>query len=235
MFASLIVELYKYIKENNIELQRVKEFLSHLNSQRLTASDDKPLLQNVVTQVEKISTLADLLLFLNQFWSFYNYKLLERLFKKVDTNKAEAKLREYIFSLEALRVVEMPPLIQPFFNGDSYHSDLLELRLLPNSLLALSVEELLSIHLRVANVLGIEIYAVLLKEIKIAEDKLEYLVPECVQFDVDMMASLPWSSLREEKIIGISFKSFNSDCTLQPLTNKGNNHILIKCLICLSS
>ena len=234
MFGSLIVEFYKCIKENNIELQRMKEFLIHLNSQRLTASDDKPLLHNVVTQDENISTLADLLLFLNQFWSFYNYKLLERLFKKYDTNKAEGKLREYIFSLEALRVVEMPPLIQPFFNADSYHSDLLELQLLPNSLQALSVEELLSIHLRVATVLGIEIYALLLKEIKVAEDKLKYLVPVCVQFDPEMMVSLPWSSLREEKIVGISFKDFNSDCTLQQLPYKGNNHILIKCLNCLS-
>ena len=234
MFASLIVELYKCIKENNIELQRVKEFLLHLNSQRLTASDDKPLFHNVVTQVEKISNLADLLLFLNQFWSFYNYKLLERLFKNLDINKAEARLKEYILFLEALRVVEMPPLIQPFFNGDSYHSDLLKLQLLPNSLQALSIEDLLPIHLRVANVLGIEIYALLLKEIKVAEDKLEYLVPECFKFDSAMMASLPWSSLREEKIVGISFKSFNSDCTLQQLTNKGNNYILIKCLICLS-
>ena len=229
MFASVIVELYKCMKENNIELQRVKEFLLHLNSQRLTASDDKPLLHNVVTQVEKISTSADLLLFLNQFWSFYNYKLLERLFKNIDINKAEACLKEYIFTLEALQVVEMPPLIQPFFNGDSYHFDLLELHLLSNSLQDLFAEELLLIHVRVATVLGIEIYALLLKEIKIDEDKLKYLVPVSVQFSLDMMASLPWSSLREEKIIGMSFKGFNSYCTFQQLTNKGNNHILIKC------
>ena len=234
MFASVIVELYKCIKENNIKLQRVKEFLLHLNSQRLTVSDDKPLLHNVVTQVEKISTLADLLLFLNQFWSFYNFNLLERLFRKFDANKAEGKLREYILSLEALRVVEIPPLIQPFFNGDSYHFDLLELRLFPNSLQALPVEELLPIHFRVATVLGIEIYALLLKEIKVSEDKLEYLVPVCVQFDPEMMASLPWSSLREDRIVGISFKDFNSDCALQQLTYKSNNHILIKCLNCLS-
>ena len=222
MFASLIVELYKCIKENNIELQRVKEFLFHLNSRRLRITEDKPLLHKAISQVEKLFTLSDLFLFLNQFWSFYNFKLLEKLFIKFDSYRAKPQLKEYILSLEALKVVEMPPLIQPFYNIDSYQSDLLELRLCPNSLCGLSVGDLLQIHGRVATVLSIEHYALLLKEVKIDEDKLEYLVPECVQFDPDMMASLPLSSLREEKIIGISFQDFNSDCT-----NKGNYYFRI--------
>ena len=217
MFASLIVELYKCIKNNSIELQRVKEFLLQLNSRRLRITEDKPLLHKAISQIEKVFTLPDLFLFLNQFWSFYNFKLLEKLFIKFDNYKGKAHLKEYILSFEALKIVEMPPLIQPFYNVDSYQSDLLELRLCPNSLHGLSAGDLLQIHGRVATVLSIEHYALLLKEVKIDDDKLEYLVPECVQFDPEMMASLPLSSLREEKIIGISFKSFNSDCT-----NKGS-------------
>ena len=219
MFASLIVELYRSIKESQMELQSVKEFLSRLNSQQLRKSGDKPLLHKVLSQIEDMPNIADLLLFLSQFWSFFNYKLLEKLVNKFDSYEAKAKLKEYILFLDALRVVEMPPLIQPFFNTDSYHSDLLEVRLLPNSLQALSAEELLHIHVRVATVFRIEYHALLLQEIKIADDILEYLVPVCVQLDVDRMTSLSLSSLRHDKVIGISFKDFN--CDYSPL-DKGN-------------
>ena len=219
MFASVIVELYRSIKESQMELQTVKEFLCHLNSQQLRMSEDKPLLHKVLSQVEDITNIADLFLFLSQFWSFFNYKLLEKLVNKFGNYKAKEKLKEYILFLEALRVVEMPPLIQPFFNGDSYHSDLLELRLCPNSLQALSAEELLLIHIKVATLLSIEHCALLLQEIKIADDILEYLVPVCVQLNVDRMSSLPLSSLRHEKVIRISFKDFN--CDYSP-ADKGN-------------
>ena len=202
-----------------MELQTVKEFLCHLNSQQLRMSEDKPLLHKVLSQVEDITNIADLFLFLSQFWSFFNYKLLEKLVNKFDNYKAKEKLKEYILFLEALRVVEMPPLIQPFFNGDSYHSDLLELRLCPNSLQALSAEELLLIHIKVATLLSIEHCALLLQEIKIADDILEYLVPVCVQLNVDRMSSLPLSSLRHENVIRISFKDFN--CDYSP-ADKGN-------------
>ena len=172
----------------------------------MTTPKERPLLCKVKDEIEKISSLADLFLFLNQFWSFYNYNLLEKLFKKIDSNKAEAKLKEYIVFLEALKVVEMPPLIQPYYNADSFHSDLLELRMQPNSLQTLLAEELLQTHKAIASALSIEHYALLLKQIKLADDKLVFLVPECVELGGDMMSSLSWSSLRENRIVGFSFK-----------------------------
>ena len=219
MFASLIVELYRSIKENEIELQKIKEFLFHLNCQRLTKPEDKPLLHKAITQIDAISTLADLFLFLNQFWSFFNYKLLERFFIEFDS---KAKLQSYVSFLEALKVVEVPPLVQPFYNVDCYYSDLLELRMQPNSLQALSTDELLHIQHRVATALSIENYALLLKEIKIVEDKLEYLVPVCVQFDAKRMGSLLLSSLGEEKVIGVSLKNFSNGGILEQYVDEGN-------------
>ena len=160
----------------------------------------------MIGEVENISSLSDLFLFLSQFWSFFNYSLLERLLKEIGSNKAEAHFEEYIYSLEALKVVEMPPLIQPYYNADSFHSDLLELRMKPNSLQTLLAEELLQTHKAIAFALSIEHYALLLKQIKLADDKLVFLVPECVELGDDMMCSLPWSFLRKNKIVGFSFK-----------------------------
>lgn len=215
-FASLIIEFYRSIKDLD-DLDQVKKYLVDIDVFKVRKASHKKLLQNVKNEVMKASTAFNLVLILKSYWSFCNHFLLGRMIRKFVSEAAKEKLTQYVISLEALPIAELPSLIQPIANTDSYHSQLLILKMKKN-ILNISGESLGEIHESVATLLDIVSYALLLKRISKGSNGLEYLIPNCVTFTID---TLDLTTLQDAQVHSISFGGTSRNCC------KGKSKLLL--------
>ena len=203
-FASLIVGFVKFITLNGITFQDVKSFIADdLVAKQLTGQEIVLSLP-LFTNIKEKSTLRDLMLHLNKYWSFFNFALLEKLIKKFmrDDN---AELKQYISNLEELSVIELPVLVHPHNHVEGFSSDTLSVTMVPE-FSSFSCEKLRIIHSRIAGIFRIECFALLLKEIKQNENKLEFIVAETAYIDVQKLTDLDLHSFEELYIDAIEFQ-----------------------------
>lgn len=209
-FASLIVELYKSIKN---KLSEAKLYLQTSIYVFQNRADPGQLFQGIKSEIENAETAADLMITLNSFWSFFNYFLLYKMIRKFCSGDViTTALSKYVNSIEEVSLGRCPPLIQPFTEGKCFHTDLLILKLRESTI---NGDILYQIHRSIARWLTIESHALLLKRIKKGTNELEFLIPKCVTVTSDMpfppqLVDLPvLSILFQEQVIGCSEKSMS--------------------------
>ena len=200
-FASLVVEFYRSIKERLPEAKQYLQGSVCVFQLRSKADfDSKLFVKSVLEEIENTSTAADLIIILNSFWSFYNYHLLSGMIRNLCSSNEDlnSNLMKYINSLDALPVIEYPPLVQPYTNEECFQSDLLIVEV--EKLNGINGDTLNQIHSSVARWLNIEFHALLLKRIKKKTNELEYLIPKCVTTAVLVALSLLYAP-----VLSISF------------------------------
>lgn len=203
MFASLIVEVYRSINESENNLKRVKDFLCKLKIFKCRSANNEFLLHHILDEIKSAQSAFDLILLLMPYWSCYNYKLLDKLIHTIGSEKVKEKLRCFVLSLKALKMFELPPLIQPVTNECAYHSELLVVEV-QCDFTKDSFEELWQIQEHIATLLENENYSLLLKRIRKDSSRLEYFIPNVLNVNLKQFSqSIP--SLQELGIVGISF------------------------------
>lgn len=113
MFASLVVEIISSIKSSEVKLEMLKQFIFELQTQNSKAKSQQPFLKPIISEIEGASTAKDLIFVLNEYWSFFNYELLEYILNHIGNKDAKKKLHLYLECLKALRVAELPVLLHP--------------------------------------------------------------------------------------------------------------------------
>ena len=206
-FASLIVELYKSIKNKFSEAKRYLQTSIYVFQKR---ADQGQLFQGIESEFKNAKTSADLIINLNSFWSFFNYFLLYKMIRKFCGDDVIATaLSKYVNSIDEVPPELYPPLIQPFTKDECFHTDMLILKLGESTI---NGDILYQIHTSIARWLTIESHALLLKRIKKATNELEFLIPKCVIVTFDM----PFPpQLVELPILSISFQEQVIECSAE--------------------
>ena len=202
-FASLIVELYKSIKNKFSEAKHYLQTSIYVFQKR---ADQGQLFQGIESEIENAETLADLMITLNSFWSFFNYFILAKMIRKFCSNEViETNLSSYVNSIEEVSPELYPPLIQPFTKDECFHTDLLILKLKASIVNGNIIYE---IHLSVARWLTIESHALLLKKMKKGTNELEFLIPKCVI----VTSGMQFPHQLAESVLSISFQEKVIEC-----------------------
>lgn len=203
MFASLIVELVRSLTKET-DLSTIRMFVAELVPQRSAKQTGEfiPIFRDVdISQLN----LRDLMLLLNEYWSFFNCSLLEKLIKKFGSQEAKADLKLYVTYLQELLLSEIPVLLhhRPTVKGFSLDTLIVTTKPIFSSL---TVDDLLQVRDSIARILRIERFALLLRRIKKDENQLEFLVAETGKENLLLFNQLELSSLNEAYIFSISFQ-----------------------------
>ncbi|XP_019848953.1 PREDICTED: uncharacterized protein LOC109580354 isoform X2 [Amphimedon queenslandica] len=204
-FASLIVELYKSIKNKFSEAKLYLQTSIYVFQNRAHPGQ---LFEGIESEIKNAETAADLTIALNSFWSFFNYFLLYKMIRKFcSSDVITTTLSKYVNFIEEVPPGQYPPLIQPFTKGECFHTDLLILKLRESTI---NGDILYQIHRSVARWLVIESHALLLKRIKKGTNELEFLIPKCLAVTSDM----PFPpQLLELPVLSISFQEQVIECS----------------------
>lgn len=209
-FSSLVVDVVKFLTLENVTVQKVKDFVSDLVAERFT--EQVVELSAMFSNIEEISTLRDLILYLNKYWSFFNFTLLEKLIKKFKINDAEIK--QYISNLQEVSIQELPVLVHHPQSIEGFTKETLSVTMIPG-FFDLSCEELLLFHQRLTDTLRIERFALLLRQINQTENKLEFTVAETANIDVYKLNSLDLHSLEECYVSAVEFQGTKQSQTYE--------------------
>lgn len=208
MFASLIIQFIKSLFSQGIDCGDLKLFLSEdlvLQRSNETSLRYLPLLHSNL--MKDISTIKDLMLLLNSYWSFFNYSLLEKLIKRFGGQKIKDDiLKNYVTQLQELSMSEIPVILHHLPRVEGFCKDHLIVTMAPEFFTSPSVDDLLLIHDGVARVLRIERFGLLLRHINTVKHQVNFLIANTSKENLLEFSQLDMSSLKEIKIVSIEFQ-----------------------------
>ena len=201
MFASLLLMLLKSMASETMNLSDIKEFICELLPLRSIKSIAVvPMFDS--SSFENISSIRELMMLLNDYWSFFNFSLLKKLVDKFGGEYAKDALKKYVTVLQELSVQKIPVLLHHRFSIAGFSSDILTVTI-TGEIFSLSVEDLLSVRDSIARILHIENFALLLLRIKKVEKQLEFLIANQVTVKV---GPLEFSSVNEVNITSLKYQ-----------------------------
>ena len=210
MFASLVVEIISSIKSSEVKLEMLKQFIFELQTQNSKAkSRQQPFLKPIISEIEGASTAKDLIFVLNEYWSFFNYELLEYMLNHIGNKDAKKKLHLYLECLKALRVAELPVLLHPVNEVKGFCPDVVHVITKPIFLQCARTADLLQIHKTLANILQLEVYAILLRQIHKNSCQLDFLIAQGAEEYIPKITNLGLSSLSKVGVVQIGINDIN--------------------------
>ena len=203
MFASLVVEIISSIKSSEVKLEMLKQFIFELQTQNSKAKSQQPFFKSIISEIEGASTAKDLIFVLNEYWSFFNYELLEYMLNHFGNKDAKKKLHLYLECLKALRVAELPVLLHPVNEVNGFCPDVVHVITKPIVLQCARTAHLLHIHKTLANIFQLETYAILLRQIHRNSCQLDFLIAQGAEEYIPKITNLELSSLSKAGVVQI--------------------------------
>ena len=235
MFGSLVVKLLKSIELTEGAFEKLKEFICELvPRQNLDqAARSYPLFDTSI--IDKIDDLKSLIFFLNDYWSFFNLSLLEKLINRFGSDDAKVAFVHYLEKLCKLSLPEVPVLLHHCPRVIGFSSDILLVTTNPE-IFSLLVEKVFVLRDDLAHILQLEHFALLLRWINKSKSQIEFLV---IDPDNELRLRLSHLNLylfKQTCIMGIEYQGFKlQNIDFHHYNNEGILNIIIIVLLSIFS
>lgn len=205
MFASLVVKLRNSITSNNTHLDNLKKFICELVPQRSFDQAASIIPMFPESTIYEIDSVTGLMMFLKDYWSFFNFSLLQKLISKFGNEDTKSTLKRYVTKLQELSLQEIPILLHHRQKVIGFSSEIL-VATTKSIFFNLLVDDLLLVRDSIARILRIERFALLLRGIDRAANQLEFLVVAITgRENLFKFSPLELSSINEAHITGLTY------------------------------
>lgn len=184
-FGYLASEIGSSFHARNIDIAKLKIHLSTIEYIKVrslpTENREQQLLNPILDRIKSSQSVSDLFILLANFWSWFNYRLLERLLKRFGNHNEKHLLEEYVSKLKHFLqryVYEMPSSIHSPKTLDSFTKFRAKLS---DKMKSAKAEELPMIQAGFARILGIDVHALILTTITSGCVELEFLAPKIIE------------------------------------------------------
>ena len=203
-FWHLHSTVYESLRQRNVPVDRLVVHLLSLGAfDPVTKDSQKPVLQTF-QQLQKADSIEDVLLAIKDYFSFFNYHVIEHIVDKLGTEHDKIELQNYKKAFDEYskrRIYECPPVYGPMSNDD--HTDLV--LKLDSVYEKFTVKELKKFEYRLSRIFCVAPQSVL-RLCRVDEGCLQLIfqVPSFVQQEIFPLSSEQESALAAERVIRLT-------------------------------
>ena len=182
-FAVLTSEIgYSFI-QRNVDLSKLKMYFSSLEyvKARVDNAADEHLFNPILEKIDKVESITGLFNLMANFWSWFNYRLLERVARSYGNENEKDRFAKYLKKLKTFLeryVYEMPSSIHNPKKLKGYTK--LSCKLIDSVRNSKACDIQLIQH-ALGRVLGVDHFALVLTSIKEGCVELVFMVPESME------------------------------------------------------
>jgi len=204
-FQQLFSRVYKSLCEQEVTVDKLVTYLLSLGAlDPVYKKSQKPLLQTFFQELRNAGSIEDVLWVIRDYFSFFNYHLIEHIVDGLGTDQDRAELENYkkdFRQYSKRRIYECPPVYGPMSNAD--HADLV--LKLDSAFEKFTVEELENFEYRLTKIFELSSQSVLrLCQVEKGCFQLIFQVPSFVQQEIFPLSSDQESALVAENVITLT-------------------------------
>ena len=204
-FWRLHSRVYESLRERNIPVGRLVAHLLSLHAFDPVYKDSqKPALQSFIKELRSAGSIEDVLFIIRDYFSFFNYHVIEHIVEGLGTDQDRAELQNYkteFHEYSKRRVYECPPEHGP--KSDAEHVDLVVK--VDSVFEEFTVKELKKFQYRLGRIFCVSSQSVLrLCQVEEGCLQLIFQVPSFVQQEIFPLSSEQESTLAAEGVIRLT-------------------------------
>ena len=204
-FWHLHSRVYESLRQRDVPVERLVVHLSSLGAFDPVSKDSqKPVLQTFSQELQNAKSIENVLLAIKDYFSFFNYHVLEHIVDELGTDQDRVELQNYKKAFDEYskrRVYECPPEYGPKSNAD--HADLVVK--LDSVYEKFTVKELKKFEYRLSRIFCVTPQSVL-RLLQVEEGCLQLIfqVPSFVQQEIFPLSSEQERALAAEGVIRLT-------------------------------
>ena len=204
-FWRLHSRVYESLRQRDVPVERLVVHLSSLGAFDPVSKDSqRPVLQTFSQKLQNAKSIENVLLAIKDYFSFFNYHVLEHIVDELGTDQDRVELQNYKKAFDEYskrRVYECPPEYGPKSNAD--HADLVVK--LDSVYEKFTVKELKKFEYRLSRIFCVTPQSVLhLCRVEEGCLQLIFQVPSFVQQEIFPLSSEQESALEAEGVIRLT-------------------------------
>ena len=227
-FWHLHSTVYESLRQQNVPVDRLVVHLLSLGAfDPVTKDSQKPVLQSFSQQLQKAGSIEDVLLAIKDYFSFFNYHVVEHIVDKLGTDHDKIELQNYKKAFDEYskrRIYECPPEYGPMSSAD--HTELV--LKLDSVYEKFTVKELKKFEYRLSRIFCVSQQSVL-RLCRVEEGclRLIFQVPSLIQKEIFPLSSEQESALVAEGVIRLT-------CGDYQFAAKVGSHCVVTCHWCMT-
>ena len=204
-FWRLHSRVYESLRQRNVPVERLVVHLLSLGAFDPVSKDSqKPVLQTFSQELRNARSIEDVLLAIKDYFSFFNYHVIEHIVDELGTDQDRVELQNYKKEFEEYskqRIYECPPVYGPMSGAD--HADLV--LKLDSVYEKFTVKELKKFEYRLSRILHVSPQSVL-RLCRVEEGCLQLIfqIPSFVQQEIFPLSSEQARALAVEGVIRLT-------------------------------
>ena len=204
-FWRLHSRVYESLRQRNVPVERLVVHLLSLGAfDPVSKNSQKPVLHTFSQELRNAGSIEDVLLAIKDYFSFFNYHVIEHIVDELGTDQDRAELQNYKKEFEEYskrRIYECPPVYGPMSGTD--HADLV--LKLDSVYEKFTVKKLKKFEYRLSRILHVSPQSVL-RLCRVEEGCLQLIfqVPSFVQQEIFPLSSEQESALGAEGVIRLT-------------------------------
>jgi len=204
-FWRLHSRVYKSLCEQNISVDKLVTHLLLLDAfDPVSKATQKPILQTFFHDLRSAGSIEDVLWFIKDYFSFFNYRVVEHIVDGLGTDQDRVELRNYKKAFDEYskrRIYECPPVYGPMSSAD--HAELV--LKLDSVYEKFTVKELKKFEYRLSRIFSVSPQSVL-RLCRVEEGCLQLIfqVPSFVQQETFPLSGEQESALAAEGLIRLT-------------------------------
>ena len=227
-FWRLHSRVYKSLCEQNISVDKLVTHLLLLDAfDPVSKATQKPVLQTFLQELRNAGSIEDVLWFIKDYFSFFNYHVIEHIVDGLGTDQDRVELQNYKKEFDEhskRRIYECPPEYGP--KSDADHADLVVK--LDSVYEKFTVKELKKFEYRLSRIFCVSPQSVL-RLCRVEEGCLQLIfqVPSFVQQEIFPLSSEQESALAAEGVIRLT-------CGDYQFVAKVCSYCTVTCHLCMT-
>ena len=204
-FQQLFSRVYKSLCEQEVTVDTLVTHLLSLGAlDPVSKKSQKPLLQTFFQELRNAESIEDVLWVIRDYFSFFNYHVIEHIVDGLGTDQDRAELENYkkeFRQYSKRRIYECPPVYGPMSNAD--HADLV--LKLDSAFEQFTVEEVENFEYRLIKIFELSSQSVLrLCQVEKGCFQLIFQVPSFVQQEIFPLSPDQENALVAENVITLT-------------------------------
>jgi len=227
-FWRLHSRVYESLRERNVPVGRLVAHLLSLHAfDHVYKDSQKPALQSFIKELRSAGSIEDVLFIIRDYFSFFNYHVIEHIVEGLGTDQDRAELQNYEREFDECskrRVYECPPEYGP--KSDAEHVDLVVK--VDSVFEEFTLKELKNFQYRLGRIFCVSPQSVLrLCQVEEGCLQLIFQIPSFVQQEIFPLSTEQESALAGESVIRLT-------CGDYQFTPKVCSYCFVTCHWCMS-